>query len=245
MSQHGVRFPIQCLVLIAGLMTAGPVGAQPSPALNLESTGDTHTPTGRQRFLDRTSVLLLAGLGSAALLSRSLENQDQAARLLDHPILDPGIDLADRYGEGGTLGLAALGLLTLGRVTDDDRLAASGKDLAASLLTAWAATWALKVIVNEERPNGGPYSFPSGHTATAFAAAPVFHRHFGPRAGYASYALAALTGLARMEDRKHRLADILAGAAIGIAAGRSSAGGGALRLAFPRKGYGVGLAYRF
>ena len=74
--------------------------------------------------------------------------------------------------------------------------------------------------MDSTRPNGGPYSFPSGHTAVAFSAAPILAQRYGWKTGLAAYALATATGLARMEDRKHHLADVLAGAAIGIGVGR-------------------------
>jgi membrane-associated phospholipid phosphatase len=106
-------------------------------------------------------------------------------------------------------------------------------------------TWALKVAVGAKRPDGGPYSFPSGHTATAFAAAPIVARRLGPVAGCAAYALAGLTGLARIEDRRHHVEDVLVGAAIGIIAGRSFSDLGAFKFAVPKRGIGLGLSVRF
>ena len=46
-------------------------------------------------------------------------------------------------------------------------------------------------------------------------------RHFGSKVAIPAYALATATALGRMEDRKHFLSDVLAGAAIGLAVGRA------------------------
>ena len=68
--------------------------------------------------------------------------------------------------------------------------------------------------------NDGPQHAAAGvFTRNRFAAAPVLAHHFGPRVGVSAYVLAASTGLARMEERRHFVADVLFGAGIGLAAG--------------------------
>jgi membrane-associated phospholipid phosphatase len=70
-------------------------------------------------------------------------------------------------------------------------------------------------------------AFPSGHTAAAFATATVLARHTDRtwlRAGL--YGAAALTGWSRMNDDKHWLSDVAAGAALGVLAGRAVTGRG-------------------
>ena len=44
-------------------------------------------------------------------------------------------------------------------------------------------------------------------------------RRYGVRAGAPLYALAALTTLARIQDRRHYLSDVVAGGVLGVAAG--------------------------
>jgi membrane-associated phospholipid phosphatase len=158
-------------------------------------------------------------------VSKQLADDRAMARALDGSPLDGAVDVGNVYGDGLALGSAACGLLLAGKIGGSAGLSAAGRDLSASLLTSWAAVWALKLGVNERRPNGGAYSFPSGHTATAFAAAPVIARHWGRTAGVAAYAAATATALGRLEDRRHYLADVLFGAAIGIVAGREVVGG--------------------
>jgi membrane-associated phospholipid phosphatase len=81
-----------------------------------------------------------------------------------------------------------------------------------------AATWALKEAVDKERPNGmGNDAFPSGHTSTAFQGAAFIHRRYGIRTAWPAYALATYTGWTRVDADQHDEADVLAGAALGIA----------------------------
>jgi hypothetical protein len=79
---------------------------------------------------------------------------------------------------------------------------------------------AVKRISGEWRPNGnGRHSFPSGHTANAFAAAEFLRKEYrdvSPWYGIAGYAMAATTGYLRMYNNKHWLGDVVAGAGVGI-----------------------------
>ncbi|MBB5637633.1 membrane-associated phospholipid phosphatase [Pedobacter cryoconitis] len=83
------------------------------------------------------------------------------------------------------------------------------------------STFSVKHIVGRERPNGSDnYSFPSGHTANAFAAAEFLNQEYrdvSPWIGYAGYTVATATGVLRMYNNKHWLSDVVAGAGFGIA----------------------------
>jgi hypothetical protein len=77
-----------------------------------------------------------------------------------------------------------------------------------------------KHLTHEMRPDGSnDLSFPSGHTATAFAAAEFMMREYQDVSiwyGVAGYAMAAATGYLRMSNNKHWFGDIVAGAGVGI-----------------------------
>jgi len=84
-----------------------------------------------------------------------------------------------------------------------------------------ATVFTLKKLTKEQRPDGVDYySFPSGHTAEAFASAEFLRQEYkdvSPWYGIAGYAAASATGLLRMYNNKHWLSDIVAGAGVGIA----------------------------
>jgi len=81
-----------------------------------------------------------------------------------------------------------------------------------------ASAYGMKYIVQRERPNGSVRSFPSGHTTSAFSAATFLQRRYGTWYGVPAYAFAALTGYSRVKSHQHWTSDVVAGAAIGVAA---------------------------
>jgi len=89
-----------------------------------------------------------------------------------------------------------------------------------SLLISSAVTFPVKHMVKEERPDGSNrLSFPSGHTATAFASAQFMFREYKDTnflLGISGYSLAVFTGIYRMLNNKHWLGDVVAGAGVGI-----------------------------
>ncbi|MCW3110642.1 MAG: Phosphoesterase [Segetibacter sp.] len=78
----------------------------------------------------------------------------------------------------------------------------------------------LKKITAVQRPDGSANnSFPSGHTAQAFASAEFLYQEYkdiSPWYGIGGYAIAAATGYLRMYNNKHWLSDVVAGAGVGI-----------------------------
>lgn len=77
----------------------------------------------------------------------------------------------------------------------------------------------LKKAINETRPDGTQYSFPSGHTANAFAGATLLAIEYGQNhkwVPYAAYAVAGGVGVMRMVKNKHYISDVLFGAGLGI-----------------------------
>lgn len=89
-------------------------------------------------------------------------------------------------------------------------------ELAESFASALAITYILKPTINRRRPNGGNYSFPSGHTVSAFAGAAFLQMRYGWKWGIPAYLAASLVGYSRVNARAHWTTDVLAGAVIGI-----------------------------
>lgn len=92
--------------------------------------------------------------------------------------------------------------------------------LATSYLIMSGTVFGLKSWTKIERPDGtSNNSFPSGHTATAFAGAEFLWQEYKDESiwyGITGYAVATGTGLFRMYNNRHWLTDVAAGAGIGI-----------------------------
>lgn len=89
--------------------------------------------------------------------------------------------------------------------------------LAESGATAVAASYLLKYTVKKERPDGSDKkSFPSNHTAVAFAGAAYLQRRYGWEWGAPAYAVGAYVAWGRLYAERHDFWDVLAGAAIGV-----------------------------
>jgi len=103
---------------------------------------------------------------------------------------------------------------------------------AATAFEAWLWTFVItsgaKVAFGRANPTGdaeahdfftGGDIFPSGHTSRSFAIAAVLADHYGPKAAWIAYPVAALIGLATVQQDTHWTSDVLAGAGLGLAIG--------------------------
>lgn len=92
--------------------------------------------------------------------------------------------------------------------------------MATSYLIMSGTVLGLKTLTKVERPDGSAFnSFPSGHTATAFAGAEFLFQEYKDKSiwyGVAGYAVATGTGLFRMYNNRHWFTDVVAGAGIGV-----------------------------
>jgi membrane-associated phospholipid phosphatase len=154
------------------------------------------------RTLPNPKGLFATGAGMAALLLTT------PCAASDHSWAQ-----ASNFGRDALIA-AALGVPAVQRDWTGD-LQAGG-----SLLLAGGTAYGLKEIFPEERPDRSDRkSFPSGHSAEAFAAAASLENRYGWRAGLPAFALATFVGLSRVEARKHHWYDCVAGAAMGIGSG--------------------------
>lgn len=123
------------------------------------------------------------------------------------------------WHDAGTAAETALAVVAFGvpAVQGDWKgvLQAGGSIGGAALITQ-----GLKEAFPTRRPDGSDNkSFPSGHTSISFAAAATLHNRYGWEAGLPAYIVASFVGYSRVEARKHRVGDVLVGAAIGTATG--------------------------
>lgn len=92
--------------------------------------------------------------------------------------------------------------------------------LIKSELIMTILTYSLKEITAVPRPDTSePTSFPSGHTAQAFAAATFMAKEYGHESVWYSigaYSVATSVGVLRVMNNRHWVSDVFVGAGIGI-----------------------------
>lgn len=159
----------------------------------------------------------LIGAGVVGLESDWLKWQNREARdeLQEHPHQRLTVDDFTQLAPvAATYGLRLCGVRSLHGYADMTIIAGT-----AYLLTG-LSVHGVKNLTKVERPDGSSRnSFPSGHTATAFAGAEILRREYwqvSPWIGVAGYVVAATTGFLRMYNNRHWLTDVVAGAGIGI-----------------------------
>lgn len=169
-----------------------------------------------------------AVLGTALLLDRPVQ---KALQRHDSPSLHRWADHLAPIGNTYSF-LFAGGLYAAGYLGKDGEVQAAGADTLSSLLVATAVLVPLKygfgratpaddLGASSFKPFSSRDSFPSGHTAWAFAAAAAFTEHYSePWVQAAAYGLAGLVGLSRLEQNQHWASDVLAGALVGTTVGK-------------------------
>ena len=161
---------------------------------------------------------VLIGYGFVALNNHAMQHLNASTKnelQEDNPFFRAKIDNYLQYSPAlAVYGLSALGIQPAHNLKDRTVIVTAGFLLSSATVTG------LKTFINVERPDGsGRNSFPSGHTATAFAMAEFLHQEYKHRSawyGIAGYLVAASTGAIRLYNNKHWFNDIVAGAGIGI-----------------------------
>jgi membrane-associated phospholipid phosphatase len=132
-------------------------------------------------------------------------------------------DLGGNSGSGYIQIGGAVVTYAAGRIAGSPRTAHIGTDLIRAQVLSGIVTHGLKVTVQRHRPGrtDGSFSFPSGHTSATWATASVLWRHFGWKVGAPVAAVGVWVAGGRVQQRQHFLSDVVFGAAVGIAGGRT------------------------
>jgi membrane-associated phospholipid phosphatase len=166
-----------------------------------------------------TATILSIGAMSAVLGERF---DDQATMgLSSSRELGTVFSRGESIGSARAQAVAAVATYAIGRVTSHPRVTAVGADLISAQIVTQLTTSAIKMSVGRTRPDGTDFSFPSGHSSTAFATATVLQRHLGWKVGLAAYGAATYVAASRIQAKRHFLSDVAFGAAVGIVAGRT------------------------
>lgn len=122
------------------------------------------------------------------------------------------------YGDEETwraLSASIMPYLAVGQLTVATEGNHEATQTAKALVTTTVVTFALKLAIPDERPDGdGMDSFPSGHTSAAFAMATCVAA-YKPGLGLLAYGAAAAIGYSRIEVKAHEWDEVIAGALIG------------------------------
>lgn len=221
------------LFLGAALLVACPAQAwqdEPPPpepyhsgwgTLAKESLGDFNAFPRR-----RSTWVILAGGGALALLAHQADDYVKTHAVgstAAERVFTPGTWLGSSGVQIGTaVGLYAVGRYVVPPAANGSRtnkLSHLGFDLLRAQLMSQTIVHGIKYSVQRDRPTGECCAFPSGHAASAFAAASVIERHFGYRAAWPVMAGASYVAASRLVHNRHYLSDVVFGAAVGITTG--------------------------
>ncbi|SIO46468.1 phosphatase PAP2 family protein [Chitinophaga niabensis] len=213
-----MRKKILSLSLLAMMISPLIYGQDSSTVINFRQS-DYLREGGRKRFPGMLLVpTMLIGYGAASLGVNGLKNVNghfQEELYLEH---NPAPLHIDNYLQVApalmVYGLNIAGIKGKNNFRDRTII------YAMSNVIMGGTVFLTKNLTQEQRPDGSDrMSFPSGHTATAFAAAEFLRQEYkdvSPWYGIAGYAMAATTGYFRMHNNKHWLGDVVAGAGVGI-----------------------------
>jgi membrane-associated phospholipid phosphatase len=178
-------------------------------------------------FPKRRSTWVLLGVGAAAALSTHPADDYVETHIVGNTSADRVFSLGQWVGStyvqvGSAVGLWAVGRYIVAPAANEprtNRYSEIGFDLIRAQIVSQTIAQGMKNSIRRQRPTGECCAFPSGHAATAFAAASVLERHFGYRASWPALAAATYVATSRLVDDRHFLSDVMFGAAVGTASG--------------------------
>jgi membrane-associated phospholipid phosphatase len=236
-SSSMVRMLCTCATVVAAMVAgASPAvaqvrGVETQPCGTPPSTGTLFSGTVSDlRRLPSPGSLGIASIGAAAAFGVHSADRSTSRAFSGET------ELRSTFKPGAVLGGAPLQMgaafasYAIGRALHKPCVARVGAALVRAQLIAQGLTLALKETSRRSRPEGGGFSFPSGHTAMSFASATVLQQEFGWKVGIPAYAVASYVAASRVQMKRHYLSDVTFGAALGIVAGRTVSIGHGRRL---------------
>ncbi len=187
----------------------------------LDSTGIPKAHAFHLKFIYVPSILIISGVSTNGNAGEGFKKEIAEER---NEYLSKFHTHIDNYLQFSPIAIA-YGLDALGYKSKTDIRNRTAILLKGELLMT-GAVFGLKKITHQQRPdNSGSNSFPSGHTAQAFAAATFLSEEYKNRfkwIPYVSYGIASSVGLLRMANNKHYISDVLMGAGLGILSMKAS-----------------------
>jgi membrane-associated phospholipid phosphatase len=207
---------------LSWIFLAALIGTQP---LRVEAQQIEVAPMPQSELRWWHGAILVGGLSALMLLDNPTERFVQGRRSASADNVSSGIR---HMGQPEVYGTVTLGLVAAGLASGNHDLTRAGGRLALTLALAGATSTVAKVALGRPRPNesldadgyvpfSGQDAMPSGHATMAFALATALsddiHRTW---ATIGLYTLASGVAWSRINDNRHWLSDVAAGAAVGI-----------------------------
>ncbi|MCG8607142.1 phosphatase PAP2 family protein [bacterium] len=177
---------------------------------------------------DRKRLLQTGGtLAVLAPLSLLDEEVSETAMVWDTEYLDVFLDNANEAGSLRAT-LFPAGLFVFSLVTDNDKFQDAAFTSLQSVVYANLIGFSIKSLVGRGRPEDGhgahhfdPFSeldasFPSGHTATAFAILSPWAFYYPNVVTYGVLIVGGGAAVARVQRQRHWMTDVLGGGALGL-----------------------------
>jgi membrane-associated phospholipid phosphatase len=205
--------------VLATLAAAHPLTAAAQTANPLAPAVQPHTIRWWQ------GAIILGSLSGLMLLDKPVQRFAQDNRTATGNDLAGGLR---RFGQAEVYVTVTLGMVGAGLISNNDEITRAGARLGTALVLAGAASSLGKLAMGRPRPSesldaGGyvPFSgqeaMPSGHTAVAFALATALADDIGHTwASVGLYTMATGVGWSRVNDNRHWLTDVAAGAVLGV-----------------------------
>jgi membrane-associated phospholipid phosphatase len=171
-------------------------------------------------FVNPTTLATFAG-GTVSTLTLFATHKDFEDKLLEDTANEKPLGEFSQVGDimGQMVPNVAYTAWFAGRyfITKDPLAAFRAEMMFRATLSSAALSTFLKLTVREPRPKSDQEltSFPSGHSTSIFAFATAIAAMHGRYWGLGAYTLATFVAVSRMNDNRHRLHDVLAGATIG------------------------------
>ena len=203
------------------LFAQQPAGPPPTPRHTGVKAMTKHLVTNF-KYLPSMENLYWAGAGGGMALAAHPFDDNVNEALVGNDTADKIFKAGEILGELPTLLGSASVVYAVGRIKDQPKVSHLGMDLIEALAMSEALTQTLKYTTRRERPDGSSKnSFPSGHAADTFAFATALERHLNWRYSVPAYIFSSYVAISRLPANRHWLSDAVAGAAVGIIAGRT------------------------
>jgi hypothetical protein len=183
------------------------------------------TSPNRLRFRDTGWLVPLAGATAGLMVT----DRDVSRHFSNSPVT---LKRYRRLSDAGALSLvgAAGGLYLWGKATQDEHKRETGLLSGEALVNSLMLSSAIQYSTGRQRPyqNGAEgnffrhgTSFPSNHSAAAWAVASVIaHEYPGPLTKFLVYGIASAVSMSRVRSKQHFPSDVLVGSLIGWFVGK-------------------------